>query len=147
MEIKLYSTLDNDNVINKDLTLKHTFNIKLKTDTDIITPVILVNDKGTMNFKECNYCYLSGFNRYYFIRTIDSMNNNVWGLHLECDVLESFKHEILNSYAEYKRIVKKGDYLQFNNVNDVRKEIEIYDSDVTLINEKNIIFSSIGGKK
>lgn len=145
MEIKLYSTLDNDNVINKDLTLKHTFNIKLKNDTDIINPVILVNDKGTMNFKECNYCYLSGFNRYYFIRTIDSMNNNVWGLHLECDVLESFKDDILNSHAEYKRNIKKGDYLQFNNVNDVRKDIEIYNSDVVLNLEKNMVLSTIGG--
>ena len=145
MEIRLYKTLDNENVINKDMELIYTFNINLKSDVDISNPVILVNDKKTMNFKECNYCYLSEFNRFYFIRTIENMSNNVWGLHLECDVLESFKNEILNSYAEYKRTVKHGDYLEFNNIADVRKDIDIYESTVSLNGEKSIIFSSIGG--
>lgn len=145
MEMRLYKTMDNDNVINKELDLLYTFNINLKNTTDIITPIILVNDKKEMNIKQCNYCYLEHFNRYYFIRTIENMNNNVWRLYLECDVLESFKDDILNSRAEYKRKVKQGDYLQFNNINDVRKDIDIYESNVSLNGEKSIIFSSIGG--
>ena len=66
-------------------------------------------------------------------------------LSLECDVLESFKDDILNSYSHYKRIVKQGDYLEFNNINDVRKDIDIYESNVKLDGNKSIIFSSIGG--
>lgn len=145
MEMKLYKTLDNENVINKELELKHSFNIKLKNTTDIVTPTIIINDKNNMNFTECNYCYLSDFNRYYFIRTIESMNNNLWGLHLECDVLESFKNDILNSHAEYEREIKKGDYLEVNNPTDVRKEIAIYESEISFDGEKNIVFSTIGG--
>ena len=145
VNLVLFNTNDNDNVINKDLELKYEFNIKYKDNTDLVTPTIIVNDKNEMNFQECNYCYLADFNRYYFIRTIENMNNNLWGLHLECDVLESFKHDILISEAEYTRNIKQGDYIQFNNVLDVRKEIDIYESEISFDGEKNIVFSTIGG--
>ena len=44
MEMKLYQTLDSDNVINKDKTLKYTTNINLKDRTEIINPAIILND-------------------------------------------------------------------------------------------------------
>ena len=145
MEIVLYNTVDNENVINKSLTEKYVLDIKLKNDTSIIEPLLILNDKKTMNFQECNYCFISEFDRYYFIRSIESMNNNLWGLRLECDVLESFKDDILNSHAEYKRTIKEGDFLDFNAVTDLRKDIDIYDSNVTISGNKNIVFSTIGG--
>ena len=145
MEIVLYSTTDGENIINKDLDEKYRFNIKMKKDIDLITPTIILNDKGTMNFNSCNYCYIEEFNRYYFIRTIENLANRVWVLQLECDVLESFKNDILNSDAEINRRIKEGDYFSTNMKVETIREIDIYKSDVTLINEKNIILSTIGG--
>lgn len=145
MNLILYVTNDSDNTINKDLEYKYELNIKYKDNINIISPTIILNDNDVMNFMECNYCYLSDFERFYFIRTIENINNNLWGLELECDVLESFKDDIMNSYAEYERELQNGDYLDINSQTDLRKEIDIYDSDVTISGNKNIVFSTIGG--
>ena len=145
MEIVLYSTTDGENVINKDLDEKYRFNIKMKKDTDIITPTIILNDKSMMDFNSCNYCYIEEFNRYYFIRTVENLSNHIWALVMECDVLESFKNDILNSDAEINRRIKEGDYFSTNMKVETIREIDVYKSDVTLVNEKNIILSTIGG--
>lgn len=145
MEIILYSTTDGENIINKDLDEKYRFNIKMKKDIDLITPTIILNDKGTMNFNSCNYCYIEEFNRYYFIRTVENLSNRIWALVMECDVLESFKSDILNSDAEINRRIKEGDYFSTNMKVETIREIDVYKSDVTLVNEKNIILSTIGG--
>lgn len=145
MEIVLYSTTDGENIINKDLDEKYRFNIKMKKDIDLITPTIILNDKGAMNFNSCNYCYIEEFNRYYFIRTVENLSNRIWALVMECDVLESFKNDILNSDAEINRRIKEGDYFSTNMKVETIREIDVYKSDVTLVNEKNIILSTIGG--
>lgn len=145
MELILYQTLDNENVINKDLILKYTINIKLKDNVGIINPVITLNDKNTMDFNTCNYAYLPGFKRYYFIRSIENVSNDVWNLNLESDVLESFKNDILNSVVEINTGFKNGDYYASNPKIEVTKDIDIYKSNVTLTNEKNTILTTIGG--
>lgn len=145
LELILYNTVDSENVINKSLSLKYTLDIKLKKDTDIVEPFIVIDDKKTMNLKECNYCFISEFNRYYFIRSIESMNNNLWGLRLECDVLESFKNDILTSECEVNRNIKAGDYQNFNSESSVIPTITNYESTVSLDDSKTIILSSLGG--
>lgn len=145
MELKLYETLDSENVINKNITLKYTINITLKKDTNINKPIIVLNDNGVMDFRNCNYCFIELFNRYYFIRSLENVNNNIWNLYLECDVLESFKTDILNSVGLVKRIIKEGDYQSINSEYDVRKQTDVYKSDITLDGEKSIILTSIGG--
>lgn len=144
MEMKLYNTVDNDNVINKELNLIHTLQIKLKDNVSITNPIIILSKVTDVNYFECNYCFLSEFNRYYFIRDIEVMDNTNFRFMLECDVLESFKNDILNSHSSYKRGLKTGDYLQFNNTNDVRKDIEIYSSNITLEMKKTMILSTMG---
>lgn len=145
MELKLYETFDSENVINKNITLKYTINISLKKDTNISKPIIVLNDNGVMDFRTCNYCFIELFNRYYFIRSLENVNNNIWNLYLECDVLESFKTDILNSVGLVKRIIKEGDYQSINSEFDVRKQTDVYKSDVTLNGEKSIVLTSIGG--
>lgn len=145
MELRLYHTLDNENVINKNLTLIHTMEIKLKDVVSIINPILILSEVEGVDYFQCNYCFLSDFNRYYFIRDIEVLNNKNYRLQLEVDVLESFKDDILNSHAEYRRLIKEGDYLEFNNISDVRKDIDIYESNVTLNGGKSIIFSTVGG--
>lgn len=144
MELSLYITNDNENVINKVLSLKHTTEIKLKETTNISNPVVVLSDIENVDLLKCNYCYLSEFERFYFIRDIE-VSKSLYVIYLECDVLESFKNDILTSEAEFSRTIKTGDYLNFNPSTDLRKDIDIYESNVSLSGEKNIVFSTIGG--
>lgn len=137
--------MDNENVINKNLSLIHTMNIKLKDTVSITNPILILSEVNGLDYFQCNYCFLSEFNRYYFIRDIELLNNKNYRMQLEVDVLESFKEDILNSYAEISRTIKQGDYMNINDVVDLRKEIDIYENEIALTNEKNIILSTIGG--
>lgn len=145
MELKLYSTKDGENVLNKSLVLKHTMKIKLKSIVNVSNPEIILAFNPNINLMVCNYAYLDGFLRYYFIRDIEILTDNTCRISLECDVLESFKDDILNSFGEYRRKIKSGDYQTLSIVNDVRKENELFESDIELMDNKNIILSTIGG--
>lgn len=145
MELRLYKTVDSDNIINKTLTLIHTMNIKMKDDVSITNPIIILSKVNTVNYFECNYCFLSEFNRYYFIREIEVLNNNNYRFILECDVLESFKDDILNSQAEIERKITSGDYQNKSLEVQVLKEVDIYKSNVVLDNTSILILSTIGG--
>lgn len=145
MNLSLYISNDSENVINKVLTFKHETTIKLKETVNISSPIIVLSEIEGVDLLQCNYCFLSKFERYYFIRDIE-VSKNVYVLYLECDVLESFKNDILNSECEYSRIVEQGDFMNFSTVDDVRKEVDIYSNDIELNLSKNIILSTIGGK-
>lgn len=140
----LYQTNDGENVINKSLEKVYSFNIKMKQDTDIINPEIILNDKSEMDFSKINYCYIKPFDRYYFVKDKTNITNHLWTLQLQCDVLETYKDDILKSYAEYQRPIKDGDYLQVSKEKDLRKEIEHYTSDVDITNEESTVLTTIG---
>lgn len=144
MEIVLYSTKDSENVINKDIVLKHTFPIKMKEVVNVMSPEIVLAVNPSINLMVCNYAYIDGFLRYYFIRDIHILTNNNCKISLECDVLESFKSDILSSNAEYKRKIVTGDYPMINPITDVRSTNELHYSEVELSDYKNIVLSTIG---
>ena len=145
MELRLYRTLDSENVINKNLSLIHTMNIKLKDAINIINPILILSEVTGLDYFQCNYCLLSKFNRYYFIRDIEVLSDKNYKLRLEVDVLESFKDDILNSVVEVRRGIKEGDYYQTNPKVETLREIDIYSSQVKLGTKKDIILSTIGG--
>ena len=119
--------------------------IKLKDTVSVTNPILILSEVQGVDYFHCNYCFLSEFNRYYFIRDIELMSTKNYKLQLEVDVLESFKEDILNSYAEIKRTLQQGDFVYVNNVIDVRKEIDIYESATALKTQKDIVLSTIGG--
>lgn len=63
--------------------------ITLKDDTSIIRPTIKV---GSISIDR-NYCYISEFGRYYFIKDM-RYNRGEWEIDLECDPLASYKISI-----------------------------------------------------
>ena len=145
MELILYRTRDDENVINKDLEYIHTMNIVLKSNVSIVSPIIILKRVEGVDLFSSNYCYLDELNRYYFIREIEIMNNDNVRMMLECDVLESFKQDILNSVSEVNRNMKHGDYHSTNVETDVRKTTEIYKSDVSVEGVRTIVLTTIGG--
>lgn len=146
MKLLLYVTKDGDNVINKDLELSKELNIRLKDNVNMYSPTIILRNVNKAILEKCNYAYIEEFERYYFIRDKTVKGSN-YSLYLETDVIETFKKDILNSFCEYNKTVENGDYFSFNSDVDVRKEIDIFESDVTLQDNKIVVFSSIGGGK
>ena len=91
MELILYRTLDNANVINKVLTDPVTVNITLKNDVNIINPEIVLSG----DFRGYNYAHIPELNRFYFIESFEQINLRFGKLFMSCDVLETYKADIL----------------------------------------------------
>ena len=143
MDLYLYNVTDSVNTINKVLKDERYFDITFKDSASITNPKIVLKTKDLILY---NYAFIPDFKRYYFINSIIYENNNLVILELECDVLESFKTEILDSMGIISRtengnpFFDGGDYLS-----EVRKNHEIYNSDVTFELEENIVISTFGG--
>lgn len=140
MDIYLYNTADDDNVLNKTLTDELLISdVKLKNPVNINNPILslsskIVYDDGfgggwTYETKDYNYAYIPAFEKYYFIENITLQSNNINVLTLKVDVLKTYENEILNSDLY------------------VEKEINhIIESDKTLDQEFNKILIVRGGK-
>ena len=93
MDINFYKNTSDNNVLNKNITLISTYNIKLKDECNIMTPSILIH--GDIS-NDINYAYIEKWGRYYYVRDKKSLNNGIYEIFLKVDVLMSFKEKILN---------------------------------------------------
>ena len=74
-------------------SLSAAFDVLLKTPTSISTPTF------TISAPSFDHNYLQWGNRYYFVTDVVSRNNNLWDVSAKCDVLATFKSEILATTA------------------------------------------------
>lgn len=148
MQITFYKTDDNDNVINKTLTNEVTIPLYLKGQFDVINPILVMSNASGVDFRKYNYAVIRDFDRLYFVRNVMQVNAKIYQLYLECDVLETFKHDILKCNARFKRGVKVGDTQQQNTVKEVSKKFTIYKSNVSIdYSKQNIILTTVGKTK
>lgn len=63
---------------------------------------------------------------------------------LDCDLLETFKDDILQSKARFKRKLKNGDYVNVGGEKDIRTTITKSLSNYTMSDEHSIIVSTVG---
>ena len=144
MELNLYKCSDGDNVINKTLTEKLTINITLKRDVNITAPqIILMNDNGAF-FNQYNYAEIPELGRFYFIDSVTSLNNKMESLALRCDVLETYKADVLASKARFMRGLKTGDYIAANIDYSVIKTITKIESNSGFTGNTTMILTSVG---
>ena len=144
--LHLYQTLDMNNVINKRLVEKIVYSIKLKKDTNIYQPVLLLQIDELFDTIEVNYAYIDEFDRYYFISDIETVGESLFNFYLECDVLETYKEDILSGTGLLKQPIKEGIYSPVSTLNDVRKQIDIHENtDGGLTEGTTLILSTIGG--
>lgn len=108
MNIKLYKNNSNNNVLNKKITLINEYNILLKDNVDVYRPIIKIK---TELLNKCNYVFIQDFNRYYYVVNKRSINIEIIELTLECDVLMSFREQILN----LKCIIDKQENINLGN--------------------------------
>lgn len=140
IDLILYSINDGDNVINKSLINGVTVPINLKNNFDIINPEIVLNG----DYRGFNYAHIPSLNRFYVITNIEQLNLRLVKLVMSCDVLETYKDDILNSHAEYMRNIKNGDYVQFSTDSSALTSVSKHLSNVTMIEENNLIITTIG---
>ncbi len=143
MLMKLYNTRDKDNVIRKRLTDETSYNIKFKDRANVRTPIIILKSD---TFIDNNYAYIPDFGRYYFIRDIQVFPNKIYQLSLRCDVLESFKQDILNAYATIIRSNNGNNYIDQNYVKEVRKQVSTVDFEKPFNNYDEPEYILITGK-
>ena len=67
----------------------------------IVDPVVLIELDSVP--AGVNYAYIAAFNRYYFIRDVQSYRTGLWKFTMHCDVLKSFSAAILSSPAVVAR--------------------------------------------
>ena len=146
MELKLYAVNDGENVINKTMTLKTTMEINLKRDVDIINPRLILIPNLPTGFTGINYAEIPDLNRFYFVDSITNISGTLWQLDLSCDVLETYKADILASKARFYRNLKAGDdfdtALESSHITTVAK----YTSNKGISDSETLILTSIGSK-
>ena len=142
MLISLYNTNDSNIVVDKTLTNKIDYDIKIKDTTSVINPTIILK---TNTLITSNYAYIPSFNRYYYIENIEVCPNDVYRIALKCDVLKSFKDDIKNSSAYVTQQTTTNKYYDNGYQSEVKKEVDIFKSDYVLEKGTNTILVTIGG--
>lgn len=141
IDLILYSINDGDNVINKNLINGVTIPINLKQGFDIINPDIVLNG----DYRGFNYAHIPSLNRFYFINSVEQLNLRLVKLNMTCDVLETYKADILNSNARFKRNIKTGDYENISIDHSNKTTSVKHVSDGTPLNGETMIISVLGG--
>lgn len=89
-----YTTHSKENEINKTLQTPVEVNANINvSELDVLRPQFLIKTADISG----NYIYISKLNRYYFIDTKTNVDNVHTYLTLRCDVLMSWKDQIMNA--------------------------------------------------
>lgn len=93
-DIEIYQNSAEVNRVDKTgyLTNVGTLSGALRDECSMLAPSIVYQSESVPTF---NYVYIPIFNRYYFVTSLSSVSKNVWRMELNCDVLMSYKNEIL----------------------------------------------------
>lgn len=142
MLMKLYTTKTPNNTIGKVLENETEYNIKFKSQADRTKPVVVLMSETMIDF---NYAYIPDFKRYYFVESIEVTPNKIYNISLRCDVLESFKNDILESSGFVNQQTTPNKYYNSDYQTEIKKEVDVIKSNVTLDTAKSTILVTIGG--
>ena len=92
MELELYYNRSDYRVINKSIEFYSAIDGTLKDETSIMSPSIMVSSSDILRV---NYCYIPEFRRFYAITEITSVRTGLWMVSMNCDVLMSFRGDIM----------------------------------------------------
>lgn len=143
MEIRFYNCADTRNTINKTLTDYVSTFVNLKyQDFTVINPTLLLKFS---EYPKYNYVYIPAVNRYYFIEDIVIKSEKTFELKLKCDVLESFKEDILKGYGKMVKSENGESYFNdgYNHLETF--ETHEFNSSVTLEDKKYTVLATLGG--
>lgn len=102
MTVNLMINKSEKNKITKSITTVMNTTGNIRNNTSITSPVFLI--KGEFStISQSNYVYVPEFKRYYYIIDMVQVAGNVTEISCHCDVLMSFKDEILSNTAVISR--------------------------------------------
>lgn len=143
MIVTFYRNLSDDLVINKNLERVGDVMFNFKTTrVDVVNPVLVLS-KSQVN-DECNYCYIDGLKRYYFIEESEVVSSKLVRLSLGVDVLETYKDKILTQECTIQVAAKKGLYGEVELATTGRVLTSKVESDVELTPAKTVLMSTVG---
>lgn len=102
MKIIFYKNSAEQNRMDKTDYIEEVLSIEgtLRDNTSIVNPTIVVQTSGLIS---ANYAYIEEFNRYYFINDIVAINLFLYEISMTCDVLMTYKNNILSLPALVSR--------------------------------------------
>ena len=101
--VGLFQTSSSNIRIDKKCTLIEDYTTcTVKEDTSVITPTIILDADNTKAIK-ANYCYIPAYKRFYFIKDKRCLRGNLWEFDLACDVLMSFRDDIIEHTVIFKK--------------------------------------------
>ena len=119
--VTLYSFTKRENSTKRPSSGGTDYSCTLIDNTSLMNPTFKLSIVSNPIGK--NYCYVSDFHRYYFIKDISSYQN-FWYITCTCDVLASFKteigsqsHYVLRSSSEYDGDIADNVYPATTNIN------------------------------
>lgn len=146
MQLYLYTTSDEHEKINKNVSRETLVNFSVKEETNILQPVIFIS--GSLdNITSFNYAHVPDWKRYYYITNCEIVRTNMYRLTLKVDVLMSHKTGILNNKAILKRSEMIYDsYLQNSNIKmEAYKQIQTKSFNYTFVPETSLLLTTLGG--
>lgn len=128
MEIQFYKNTAEINRVDKTnyLTLVSTNEGSFVSSEDMLQPILRVRDTNNIA-PTINYIYIPNLQRYYFVDSVQLVNNGIIDYKLKVDVLMSFKSKILSQTAYIERNENEfNKYLVDNNiVSSCKKEYAV----------------------
>ena len=106
MNILLYKTTNANNDLNETISDKVELVGTLRDASSVIAPSILIQS----NPIGYNYAYIPEFGRYYYIKNITAFRKGAYIVDLKCDVLMTFREEILNMSGIVSRLTDGAAY-------------------------------------
>lgn len=100
MLLKLYRNKSETIKLDKQLELFKEINGTLRDSTNILSPSFIIQ---TDNIPEINYVFVPSFSRYYFINSIDVINNNLIQINCKVDVLTTYSTQLRDLNAMVSR--------------------------------------------
>ncbi len=146
MSIQLGNYSGEFNVVDKSFTVKKTIsNYTLLDICDLLHPVVRI-DITDFDYQNCNYMYISEFNRYYYVKSV-TLNNAVVNIEGDVDVLKSYANQIKSSYAIAKRCNIENRYIQDSSYIVQANRIWEYKNFPTSLNKnlQNVLIVAGGG--
>ena len=98
--LELYKVTNQTNELTKTLNNAVVVDGAFRGEIDSIDVIVEI-ESNTYDF---NYVYIPSLNKYYFLQNIAHVNAKIVRLYLHCDVLMTYKTDILASYG----LITKG---------------------------------------
>ena len=150
MTVILYKNTSDKRNLTKVISEIKSVSATAKGEINIISPTLILEYFST----DFNYCYISDFNRYYFVNSITLLSAHRVQINLTVDVLMSYKEEIKNLTVNVLRYEKsEPTFLTDNRIplySDTEQKViefpeNIFNLENPSENSKNFLLTVAGG--